>query len=98
MAREFSKAFYRSAAWERCRHAYKVSKGGLCEDCMERGIITAGEEVHHVVELTPENVTDPSVTLNWSNLRLLCHDCHMKRHAKYKKRYKIDEMTGEVVI
>lgn len=98
MAQEFSKAFYKSAAWKHCRDTYAKSKGGLCEDCMERGLITAGEEVHHVIELTPENIADPGVTLNWANLRLLCHDCHAKRHAKHKNRYKIDPKTGAVVI
>lgn len=97
MAREFSKAFYKSAAWKSCRESYYRSKGGLCEDCLERGIITSGAEVHHVQELTPDNIMDPNITLSWDNLRLLCHDCHAKRHAKHEKRYKIDKNTGAVV-
>lgn len=95
MAREFSRQFYNSAAWKSCRESYKRAKGGLCEDCMARGIITAGAEVHHVIELTPENVKDPNIALNWDNLRLLCKDCHAKRHTK--RRYKVDKVTGAVI-
>lgn len=97
MARDFSRAFYKSAAWKSCRDAYWRSKGGLCEDCLKEGRITTGAEVHHVVELTPDNIGNPAVTLNWDNLCLLCHDCHMKRHAKNPRRYFIDQATGAVV-
>ena len=97
MAREFSKAFYKSAAWKSCRESYYRSRGGLCEECLRHGLIRSGEEVHHVVALTPDNINDPNVSLNWDNLCLLCHDCHMKRHAKHEKRYRIDKNTGAVV-
>lgn len=98
MAREFSRDFYKSAAWKKTRAAYWKAAGGLCEDCRRAGIITQGEEVHHIEELTPENITDPRVTLNWANLVLLCHRCHMKRHNPNAKRYKIDPATGRVTI
>ena len=98
MARDFSRAFYKSSAWRSCRDSYQRSKGGLCEDCLQRGIITPGAEVHHIVELTPDNIGNPAVTLSWDNLRLLCHACHMKRHAgDGAKRYRIDQATGAVV-
>ena len=35
-----------------------------------------------MTELTPDNINDPAVSLSWSNLRLLCRDCHAKRHAR----------------
>lgn len=98
MARDFARGFYSSAAWKACRASYWRARGGLCEDCLQQGIITQGEEVHHLQELTPDNIGNPSITLNWANLRLLCHACHMKRHAKSAKRYTIDPMTGRVTI
>lgn len=68
----------------------------LCQDCLKRGIITPMEEVHHITELTPENISDPAVSLNLDNLVSLCRDCHQARHKK-KKRYKVDEF-GRVTI
>ena len=37
--------------------------------------------VHHKIALTPENINDPNITLNWENLELLCQDCHNKEHS-----------------
>lgn len=36
--------------------------------------------MHHRIWLTPENINDPSVSLNFDNLELLCQDCHNKEH------------------
>lgn len=96
MAREFAKAFYKSKAWQRTRDAYAKSKGGLCEECLARGVYKPGEIVHHKNELTPENINDTAVSLAWDNLELLCRDCHGKIHGN-KKRYKVDEM-GRVAV
>ena len=78
--RKFAAGVYHSRAWAECRKAYVKSVGGLCEDCMARGIVTPGVDVHHIIPLTPGNVGDPNVTLNWNNLRLLCEECHAARH------------------
>ena len=89
----FAKAFYMSWPWIRCARAYKASQGGLCERCWSKGIVTAGEEVHHKIRLTPENLSDPSITLNWDNLELLCKKCHTEEHKG--PRWRADE-SGHV--
>lgn len=88
---EETKGFYKTAAWLKCRAAYIKYVGGLCERCLAEGKIVPGYIVHHKCYLTPENITDPSITLNFDNLEYLCHDCHNKEHFKdeYTKRYKI---------
>lgn len=92
MAKEFSAAFYKSQQWRKCRDAFAASKGWLCEECAKKGLIVPGEIVHHRVELTPQNITDPSVTLSWSNLELVCRECHAAIHDKREpRRYKVDE-------
>lgn len=91
MAREFAKAFYHSQAWIKTRAAYAKSVGGLCEDCLKEGRITPGKVVHHVVPLTPMNISNPDITLSWDNLKLVCQDCHAKEHASNKgRRYTVD--------
>ena len=87
--REIATAFYKSKAWQRCRAGYIASVGGLCEDCLDKGLYTPGEIVHHMVELSPENISNPAITMGWDNLRLLCRDCHGKRHGN-QRRYKVD--------
>ncbi|MBQ8130153.1 MAG: HNH endonuclease [Clostridia bacterium] len=96
MRQEFARKFYSSRAWAECRAAYKKSRGGLCEECEARGLFTPGDEVHHKVKLTPENITDPTITLNWDNLQLLCKACHAEQHRK-GRRWGVRQ-DGKVII
>ena len=87
----YAESFYKSAAWVKTSKSYAKSVGGLCERCRSRGIIRAGELVHHKTHITPDNISDESITLNWDNLQLVCRDCHAELH-KSMKRYKVDSM------
>ena len=90
--REFAERFYNSAAWRETRKAYAKSKGGLCERCLAKGIYRPGEAVHHRIHLTPENILDPTVSLNWNNLELLCRECHGEEHRTVVRRYTVDDL------
>lgn len=81
----FARSFYTSDEWRACRAGYLDKVGGLCERCLAKGIITAGDskhpiEVHHKTRLTPATLADPSVALNWDNLEALCWQCHREEH------------------
>ncbi len=95
-------AFYVSWKWRKCRAAFAESKGKLCERCLSRGIIEAGSrdrplEVHHKVPLTADNVNDPSVSLAWGNLELLCKRCHDEEKQRKAKRWRIGP-DGRVIL
>ena len=79
-ARAWAYNFYISPQWIACRRAYAKSKGMLCERCAAAGLAVPGEEVHHKIRLTPQNVNDPAVALNWDNLEVLCKQCHLAEH------------------
>ena len=96
MAKEFSKAFYNSEAWDRARRLALSRDNFLCQDCLNNGYITTAEEVHHISELTPENINDPSITTGLNNLVSLCHNCHTARHLKKTKRFRIDK-SGRLI-
>lgn len=70
-----AKKLYKSAAWRKCRASYIASVHGLCERCDEPGYI-----VHHKTYIDSDNINDPTVTLNHSNLEYLCQPCHNKEH------------------
>lgn len=91
----WARKFYSSQAWKNCRDAYAASVGGLCERCMEQGRIEAGEIVHHKTPLNASNAGDPTVSLNWDNLQLVCTKCHAEIHSG--KRWRVDEY-GRVII
>lgn len=91
IAKEFAASFYKTQAWQKNRAAFVANRRGLCEVCAKKGLIVPGVIVHHRQQLTQENINDPSITMAWENLQLLCRDCHGDAHAK-GKRWKVDEM------
>lgn len=94
--KEYAAKFYSSTAWKECREAYAKSKRNLCEICLAKGIYTPGEIVHHKTHITPKNIDDPNITLNWNNLELVCRLCHAAEHEQRKRRYRFDE-AGKVI-
>ena len=94
--KEYAKRFYTSRAWANCRKAYRKSVGGLCEVCLRHGRYTPGDIVHHKIHITPQNITDPNITMDWGNLELVCKECHAQIHASEyirgkKRRYTVSE-------
>ena len=56
-----------------------------------------GEEVHHKIRLTTENVVDSNISINQENLELLCKDCHNDEHRRFnKKKVQFDE-NGDLI-
>jgi len=76
MAQEYAVAFYKSKAWERCRDGFMKSKYYICERCGGIAVIA-----HHKKHITPENINDPNITLDWNNLKSVCIECHNKEHG-----------------
>ena len=93
----YAEKFYKSKIWQTVRDAAIKRDAYLCQDCLKAGRITPAEEVHHIQELTPENITDPSVSLSLDNLISVCRECHQARHGARQRRYSIDEL-GRVMI
>lgn len=86
----YAVTFYKSKAWKTTREAYASSVGYICERCEAGGRYgVPGEIVHHKIHLTPANISDPRISLDWNNLELLCRDCHAKEHGARKKRYTV---------
>lgn len=75
MAKAYAESFYNSTTWRKVSKAFMKSKYYICESCGRPATIC-----HHVIHVTPNNINDPNITLNWENMRALCHDCHTKLH------------------
>jgi len=50
----------------------------LCQDCLDRGVVTPSVECHHVVKI----IDAPQLRLDPSNIVTICRKCHQKRHEK----------------
>lgn len=77
MAKEYAKKFYTSKAWRDTQKAFMQSKHYVCERCGKPAFI-----VHHKTYITPSNINDPNITLNWNNLEALCQTCHQHEHME----------------
>ena len=102
--------FYNTKGWKRNRVAYAISRHCICERCGRPVYVSGINEalpknkrlryiVHHKIHLNPNNVNNPSITLDWNNLQLVCRDCHAAIHElnQRKRRYKIDD-CGRVTV
>ena len=87
--------FYTTRAWRKCRAAYLSECGGLCEICLKKGLIEPATEVHHRIPITPENLSNPAITLDHDNLMALCEECHHEQHTK--RRWRCDA-AGRVIL
>lgn len=84
--REFAKGFYTGKAWLKCSRGYMLSVNYVCERC--GGVASI---CHHKKYLTPENINDPAIALNWDNLEALCIDCHNREHMQKRSKVIFDE-------
>ena len=79
MAKEFAISFYKGKGWLKCRASFIAIRitidGGACERCHDE----PGYIVDHIIELTPDNINNPDISLNHSNLQYLCLACHNKK-------------------
>ena len=82
--------FYTTTAWRKTRAAVLEEHGGLCQLCLTKGIIEPAVHVHHRIPLTPENLDDPRIALDSSNLMALCEECHAEQHRT--KRWRCDAL------
>jgi 5-methylcytosine-specific restriction endonuclease McrA len=71
--------WYNRAAWKRLR-AVKLRSHPLCARCLERGLTTPAEHVHHVEDLADA----PGLAFEAANLESLCPPCHSRetRHRQ----------------
>ena len=97
---KYAETFYKSKAWNNCRKSYLKSVGGLCERCYKKGLFVPAKIVHHKTFLTPDNIDNPDITLNWDNLEAVCKPCHEDIHEncgrRQQKRYSVDEF-GKII-
>ena len=74
--KDYARGFYTGKAWRDTQRAYMVSQHYVCERCGGMAHV-----VHHKTYITPQNISDPAITLDWRNLEALCMDCHNAEHG-----------------
>lgn len=77
------KSFYASEKWQKFRKLIISERGLKCEHCGEMVTKPGDLTIHHIEELTPENVYDYSVSLNPENMMVVHHECHNEIHGRF---------------
>lgn len=73
--------FYQSTAWQRVRRL-KLQQQPMCEVCLQQGLYTMADMVHHKTELrTP--IIGWEKRLDMSNLQSICYECHNRIDHEY---------------
>jgi len=77
------KSFYAHESWQQFRAAIIAERGPVCQKC--KMVIANSSDciLHHIKELTPENVRDYNISLNPENILIVCHGCHDKEHNRF---------------
>lgn len=87
-------AFYKSAKWEAFREniiSERTEPDGTlrCTHCGKAITHKYDTIVHHIEELTDENVADAMISLNPDNVEIICFKCHNEAHHRFGyKAYK----------
>lgn len=71
---------YNTSRWKKLRIA-KLMKDPLCEICLQKGIITAAIDIHHIDSfMNYEGLDRVEKAYNINNLMSICKQCHQKEH------------------
>ena len=76
---------YADPRWRPLREQVMARDGGLCQECLAKGILTPATQVHHRISPFQRGLSDADFQfLAWdlSNLEAICRDCHAAIHAK----------------
>lgn len=83
MSRAIFKWFYESDEWLSLKVTLIAERGNKCEMCGK--FIKDKSDIigHHEIELTEENIKDAKISLNPIYIKLVCPDCHNKKHRRF---------------
>jgi len=71
MAKPWARRIYNSKRWQMARAEALRRDRYTCQSCQGRA-----EEVHHIIELAPNNIHNDSIVFGLDNLESLCWRCH----------------------
>lgn len=90
--REQRAEFYSSSEWRVLREQVLLDSKYECVWCKENGKVTT--QVHSILEVDHVKELEhyPGLALNADNLRVLCKDCHNRRHKRFNYKPKLKEI------
>lgn len=78
---EDRQSIYQSTKWKKLRSA-KLMQQPLCEICLENGVITPADDVHHIDSFLNYSGNQRLYkAFDFANLMSVCKECHGKIHS-----------------
>jgi len=71
------------STWERVAERRRHLDCGLCQTCLNEGLVTASQIVDHIIPLHVR----PDWRLEINNTQVLCHPCHTRKTSDDVRRY-----------
>ncbi len=84
------KEFYWDSPWKAFRKRIVLERKNICEECGKHILKNKETIVHHIKELTMENVNDYNISLNPDNVKVVCQRCHNAIHERFSTVHKRD--------
>lgn len=94
-SREMRRKAYNNTDWRKLRDNY-IKQHPLCEDCLDKGKVTAAEDVHHLKSPFASGDINYGLLLDGNNLRALCKECHAARHNHTKNKPTIQDVLRQL--
>lgn len=77
--KEVRQAYY-TQWWRDAVKSMMQQANYLCQDCLDKDILTEATEVHHIKPVPYNNPNWRDYFYDYKNLICLCHECHQRRH------------------
>lgn len=74
--------FYCSKEYKNISQILKLKSKGICSECGQL-VPMSRLRTHHIIELNLNNIDDVNITLNESNIKVICDNCHNREHRRY---------------
>lgn len=81
--RKLRQKAYQNPAWRKMRNTF-IKEHAICADCLNKGKVTASEDVHHIKSPFKDGIINWNLLLDYTNLVALCKSCHADRHNSDK--------------
>lgn len=79
--RDLRKEAYQNTQWRKLRITY-LKEHPLCEECLNKGKVTAATSVHHKNSPFKNGEINWNLLLDYDNLESICNECHGELHSK----------------
>ena len=93
--RKLRQTAYQTTKWRKLREVY-MHEHPICEKCLEKGVVTAAEDIHHIVSPFKGGQINWVSLLDYNNLMSVCKTCHAAIHNEQQGHISAEEVLRQL--